>query len=71
MITNSFTLLLQPLFAYECREHYEENGWHVYDAVAELKRQGVPNETWSVCRLNDKYGLCDTYPTVVSDRIQT
>ena len=61
----NIVFLFQPLFAYECNEHYEENGWQVYDAAAEFKRQGLPNE-WKITRLNDKFELCDTYPTVVS-----
>ena len=24
--------------------------------------QGVPNENWGLCNLNEKYGLCATYP---------
>ena len=27
--------------------------------------QGVPNEHWSLCRLNEKYALCPTYPSVL------
>ena len=38
------------------------SGWRVYDAQAEFKRQGLPNESWRVTRINEKYELCDTYP---------
>lgn len=27
-----------------------------------MRRQGLPNESWKVSRINDKYELCDTYP---------
>ena len=27
-----------------------------------LDSQGVPNENWGLCNLNEKYGLCATYP---------
>ena len=58
--------MLQPLFAYEFKEEYEENGWHVYDAVTELKRQGLPNDSWQFNRYNENYSICDTYPQIVS-----
>ena len=32
-------MYLQPIFAFEFKECYMEDGWSVYDATAELKRQ--------------------------------
>ncbi len=37
----------------------------MYEPVAELKRQGLPNESWKISRINDGYELCDTYPQVL------
>jgi len=37
----------------------------VYDPVAELKRQGLPNESWQISRINEAYDLCDTYPKIL------
>lgn len=54
----------QPLFAYSLKEEYEENGWRVYDPVADYKRQGIPN-TWRISRVNENYELCDTYPSLL------
>ncbi|XP_072314617.1 myotubularin [Eucyclogobius newberryi] len=55
-----------PLFAYVTQEKYEENGWHVYKALDELRRQGLPNNKWRFTFINEDYGLCDTYPTVLA-----
>lgn len=52
------------LFAFDFKEVYEEDGWTVYDPVQELKRQGLPNESWSIQHINDRYEVCDTYPMV-------
>ena len=38
---NFFSLFFQSVFAFEFGESYEENGWDVYDAVAEFKRQVI------------------------------
>jgi len=54
-----------PLFAYEYTEEYEENGWTVYDPYQELKRLGLPNESWRVARINERYEFCDTYPSLL------
>ena len=52
----------KPFFAYECKESYSENGWDVYDALREFRRQGVPNDMWRVSYINENYELADTYP---------
>ncbi|KAG7282698.1 hypothetical protein CRUP_017624 [Coryphaenoides rupestris] len=52
-----------PIFAFEYGQVFPENGWKVYDALAEYKRQGIPNESWRVTKANDHYELCDTYPS--------
>uniref|UniRef100_A0A8C7UPT9 phosphatidylinositol-3,5-bisphosphate 3-phosphatase n=1 Tax=Oncorhynchus mykiss TaxID=8022 RepID=A0A8C7UPT9_ONCMY len=52
-----------PIFAFEYGQVYPENGWKVYDAQAEYKRQGIPNESWRITKVNDHYEVCDTYPS--------
>ncbi|KAJ0055770.1 hypothetical protein NL108_011384, partial [Boleophthalmus pectinirostris] len=54
------------LFAYVTQEKYEENGWNVYKAMDELRRQGLPNNKWRITFINKNYELCDTYPTVLA-----
>ncbi|XP_040282241.1 myotubularin-related protein 2 [Bufo bufo] len=54
-----------PLFAFDYKEVFSENGWKVYDPITEYKRQGVPNESWRITRLNDRYELCDSYPAIL------
>ena len=53
------------LFAFTYRELYPGNGWSVYDQAEELRRLGLPNESWAISRANEKYQLCDTYPAVL------
>ncbi|XP_053564569.1 myotubularin-related protein 2 isoform X2 [Bombina bombina] len=52
-----------PVFAFEYKEIFPENGWKVYDPILEYRRQGIPNESWRITRINDRYELCDTYPS--------
>ena len=56
-----------PLFAYQYLDRYPDhmNGWKAYEAVSEYKRQGIPNESWRITKINDKYELCDTYPRIL------
>ena len=51
-----------PLFAYVYKDRYTVDGWSVYNAVNELKRLGLPNESWRISRGNDQYQICETYP---------
>ncbi|KAK4296338.1 hypothetical protein Pmani_031156 [Petrolisthes manimaculis] len=53
-----------PFFSFEYCETYPENGWSVYEPVAELRRQGLPNESWRITRINEQYEVCETYPAV-------
>lgn len=53
-----------PLFAFEYFENLSENGWNVYEPIAELKRMGVNNDMWKISKINDTYSLCDSYPAV-------
>ncbi|KAI7795699.1 myotubularin-related protein 1b isoform X1 [Triplophysa rosa] len=54
-----------PLFAYKCREKFPEDGWKIYDPVAEYKRQGLPNESWIISKVNSSYEVCETYPALL------
>uniref|UniRef100_A0A8D3B0S6 Phosphatidylinositol-3,5-bisphosphate 3-phosphatase MTMR2 n=1 Tax=Scophthalmus maximus TaxID=52904 RepID=A0A8D3B0S6_SCOMX len=54
------------IFAFEYGQVFPENGWKVYDAVSEYKRQGIPNESWRITKINDHYELCDTYPSTLA-----
>ncbi|XP_035580799.1 LOW QUALITY PROTEIN: myotubularin-related protein 1-like [Zalophus californianus] len=55
----------QTLFAFNDKEKFPTNGWKVYDPVSEYKRQGLPNESWKISKVNSNYELCDTYPAVI------
>uniref|UniRef100_A0A7M4FV07 phosphatidylinositol-3,5-bisphosphate 3-phosphatase n=1 Tax=Crocodylus porosus TaxID=8502 RepID=A0A7M4FV07_CROPO len=54
-----------PLFAFSYKEKFPVNGWQVYDPMAEYKRQGLPNESWKISRINSTFELCDTYPAIL------
>ncbi|XP_013166501.1 PREDICTED: myotubularin-related protein 2 [Papilio xuthus] len=53
-----------PLFAFSYSESFPEDGWHVYEPIAELRRMGVNNDMWRITRINDKYEICDSYPSI-------
>ncbi|KAI1898881.1 hypothetical protein AGOR_G00076970 [Albula goreensis] len=54
-----------PLFAFLSQEKFEENGWSVYSPMQEFRRQGLPNDKWRITFLNQRYELCDTYPSIL------
>ncbi|XP_014667410.1 PREDICTED: myotubularin-related protein 2-like [Priapulus caudatus] len=55
-----------PFFAFANEEDGGgESGWDVYDPVAEYRRQGLPNESWRLSRINERYEVADTYPSVL------
>nr|XP_045364902.1 myotubularin-related protein 2 isoform X4 [Camelus bactrianus] len=54
-----------PLFAFEYKEVFPENGWKLYDSLSEHRRQGIPNESWRITKINERYELCDTYPALL------
>ncbi|XP_023119370.2 myotubularin-related protein 1a isoform X1 [Amphiprion ocellaris] len=54
-----------PLFAFLYKEQFPVDGWKVYDAAAEYRRQGLPNESWTISKINSTYELCDTYPSIL------
>lgn len=37
-------------------------GWDFFKLEAEFKHMLVPNDNWTLCTMNEKYELCDTYP---------
>ncbi|XP_063419345.1 myotubularin-related protein 2-like [Mytilus trossulus] len=55
----------QPLFAFEFKEDYGDDGWKVYDPIAEYNRQGLSNDSWKINKINERYELCETYPSIV------
>ncbi|XP_022908297.1 phosphatidylinositol-3,5-bisphosphate 3-phosphatase MTMR2 [Onthophagus taurus] len=54
------------LFAFEYSEMFPENGWAVYEPIAELKRMGINNDMWKITKINDNYEICDSYPAVLA-----
>ncbi|KAL6098936.1 myotubularin-related protein 2 [Pungitius pungitius] len=54
------------IYAFEYGQVFPENGWKVYDALSEYKRQGIPNESWRITKVNDHYEVCDTYPSTLA-----
>uniref|UniRef100_A0A671NGX3 phosphatidylinositol-3,5-bisphosphate 3-phosphatase n=1 Tax=Sinocyclocheilus anshuiensis TaxID=1608454 RepID=A0A671NGX3_9TELE len=60
-----FLFLLQSLFTFQYKEQFPEDGWNVYNPVAEYKRMGLPNESWTISKINSNYEVCDTYPALL------
>ncbi|XP_064796221.1 myotubularin-related protein 1-like isoform X1 [Oncorhynchus masou masou] len=54
-----------PLFAFLYKEKFLVDGWKVYDPISEYKRQGLPNESWAISKMNSSYEVCDTYPALL------
>nr|XP_055035841.1 myotubularin-related protein 1b isoform X4 [Misgurnus anguillicaudatus] len=54
-----------PLFAFKYQEKFPEDGWKIYDPVSEYKRQGLPNESWIISKVNSNYEVCETYPALL------
>jgi myotubularin-related protein 1/2 len=53
LTANAFPLSHESkLFAFTYREQCsrEGNGWAVYDQAEELRRLGLPNESWTISR---------------------
>ena len=49
------------------RELLGETEMKTSETLAELKRQGLNNESWKISRINEGYELCDTYPQVSNE----
>lgn len=41
-------------------EQLKSAGWDYFSLETEFKRQHVPNQMWTLCNLNETYGLCET-----------
>ncbi|XP_066537502.1 myotubularin-related protein 1a isoform X3 [Hoplias malabaricus] len=52
-------------FAFQFKVEFPVEGWKVYDPMAEYKRQGLPNEGWTISKINSSYEVCDTYPALL------
>ncbi|XP_030557838.1 myotubularin-related protein 6 isoform X3 [Drosophila novamexicana] len=70
-VYTSLIKLFQPVsinklycFNYQpAKDDYPKNaGWDFFKLEAEFKHMLVPNDNWTLCSMNEKYELCDTYP---------
>ncbi|XP_030375361.1 myotubularin-related protein 6 isoform X2 [Scaptodrosophila lebanonensis] len=70
-VYTSLIKLFQPVsinklycFNYQpAKDDFPQNaGWDYFKLDAEFKRLRVPNDIWTLCTMNEKYDLCDTYP---------
>eukprot|EP01135_Chromosphaera_perkinsii_P007387 Nk52_evm35s805 gene=Nk52_evmTU35s805 len=49
--------------ASENKKKYPMDGWRIYDAFTEYKRQGLDSfPQWSLSNINQSYEFCDSYP---------
>ncbi|XP_059168052.1 myotubularin-related protein 6-like [Physella acuta] len=59
---------INKLYAFDFifNEHPDKShGWDAFDLQSEFLRMGAPNENWMITNLNQKYELCDTYPSLL------
>ncbi|KAG5678073.1 hypothetical protein PVAND_007775 [Polypedilum vanderplanki] len=59
----------EKLFAFNYSEKFPEDGWNVYEPIAEFRRMGLganSNIEWRVTKVNQAYELCDSYPAVLA-----
>ncbi|XP_022225117.2 myotubularin-related protein 6 isoform X2 [Drosophila obscura] len=70
-VYTSLLKLFQPVsinklycFNYQpAKDDYPKSaGWDFFKLEAEFKHLLVPNDNWTLCSMNEKYELCDTYP---------
>ena len=45
--------------------------YSLYNRLAMICIQGVPNESWRITHVNENYEVADSYPTVVSNVVGT
>ncbi|KAL9944800.1 hypothetical protein D7B24_008289 [Verticillium nonalfalfae] len=63
---------VQKLYAFSHKPSKHEqsvNGWEIYDAKAEFRRQGISEKStdkgWRITWINKDYSFCDTYPAML------
>lgn len=54
----------RQVFAFSCTEQFSDDGWGVYEPMAELRRMGVNNDAWRITKMNENYQVCDSYPAI-------
>lgn len=64
---------IEKLYAFSYKGNAAEqavNGWEIYDAKAEWRRQGISDKGvdrgWRISRLNIDYGFSPTYPALIT-----
>uniref|UniRef100_A0A183EHR0 Myotubularin phosphatase domain-containing protein n=1 Tax=Gongylonema pulchrum TaxID=637853 RepID=A0A183EHR0_9BILA len=56
----------KPFFAVFYKPEWTIDGWNIFDTIREFNRMHVPNETWRITRINDRYDFADTYPAMLA-----
>ncbi|CAG9797932.1 unnamed protein product [Chironomus riparius] len=57
------------LFAFCYSEIFAEDGWTIYEPIAEFRRMGLgtnANIEWRITKINQVYELCESYPAVLA-----
>ncbi|KHN88107.1 Myotubularin-related protein 2 [Toxocara canis] len=55
-----------PFFATVYKPEWAFDGWSLYDPMKEFQRMNIPNETWRITKINDRYEFADTYPALLA-----
>eukprot|EP00051_Salpingoeca_urceolata_P004242 m.63709 g.63709 ORF g.63709 m.63709 type:complete len:628 (+) comp13493_c0_seq3:144-2027(+) len=58
---------MESLYAFSFQPDFPvvEDGWKIYDAVAEYTRMGL-SPAWEISEANKEYKICPTYPSVLA-----
>lgn len=64
-----FTVAFKSLYCFQYQSRSDDlpktAGWDFFKLENEFKRMKVPNDQWTLTTLNQKYQLCDTYPSQI------
>jgi len=41
------------------------SGWHLYDALEDFNRMGIPNQSWRITEINTEFQLSSSYPSKI------
>lgn len=55
------------LFCYSHRPAMDSNdinGWSFFNLEKEYNRMGIPNNHWTIAKVNENYEMCESYPEI-------
>eukprot|EP01107_Rhizomastix_libera_P017532 TRINITY_DN847_c0_g2_i1.p1 TRINITY_DN847_c0_g2~~TRINITY_DN847_c0_g2_i1.p1 ORF type:complete len:1047 (+),score=309.79 TRINITY_DN847_c0_g2_i1:218-3142(+) len=57
---------IEKFFCFSYKPSFPSIGWNFYNVEKEMQRLGAGGKSgWRICKINEDYSVCDTYPGVV------